>query len=298
VNKQRVIDKRVSEPGVSEPGLSQPGVTGTTAIPLDARPGVSTVQQWWVLTTRMIIPTLRNGELPTQIIGSIVFTIGYYLPLKELMGSVQPLSSYAQYLTPLIVLQAIWFAAISAAFRSATDSVQGINRRFRAMPIASQVPFASRMTASIYRCCIALAVSVGCGHAIGFRFHEGVLYTLGFLAFTLLIGASLAVIGDLIGIATQNPEATAPLMLVPQLTLGLACVGLQPVERFPDWIQGFVRNQPLSQWVYGLQALAGDTTGNAPEVSWSVLTPGLAWALGSIVVAGSLHAVVSRRRRS
>jgi ABC-2 type transport system permease protein len=268
-----------------------------SAIPHAARPGASTVQQWWVLTTRMIIPTLRNGELPTQIIGSIVFTIGYYLPLKELMGAVQPLSSYAQYLTPLIVLQAVWFAAISAAFRSATDSVQGINRRFRAMPIAPLTPFVSRMTASMYRCVVALAVSVGCGHVIGFRFHEGVLYAAGFVGLALLIGAALAVIGDLIGIATQNPEATAPMMLVPQLTLGLACVGLQPVERFPDWIQGFVRNQPLSQWVYGLQALAGDTTDNAPEATWSVLFPGLAWAIGAILIAGSLHAMVSKRRR-
>lgn len=267
------------------------------AVPHAARPAVSTVQQWWVLTVRMITPTLRNGELATQVIGSIVFTVGYYLPLKQLMGAVQPLSSYAQYLTPLIVLQAIWFAAVSAAYRSATDSVQGINRRFRAMPIASLTPLASRMTASMYRCCIALAVSVVCGHVIGFRFHEGVLYAAGFVGLALLIGAALAFIGDLIGIATENPEATAPLMLVPQLTLGLASVGLQPVENFPDWIQGFVRNQPLSQWVYGLQALAGDSTDAAPEATWSVLAPGLAWAGGSIVVAVVLHARVTRRRR-
>ncbi len=112
-----------------------------------------------------------------------------------------------------------------------------------------------------------------------------------------LIGAGLALIGDLIGVATQNPEATAPMMLVPQLTLGLASVGLQPVERFPEWIQGFVRNQPLSQWVYGMQALAGDTTDAAPQATLSVLGPGVAWAVGVIVVAGLLHALVSRRRR-
>lgn len=268
-----------------------------SAIPTGPRPSVSNVQQWWVLTVRMIIPTLRNGELATQVIGSIVFTIGYYLPLKEMMGAAQPLSNYGQYLTPLILLQAIWFAAVSAAFRSATDSVQGINRRFRAMPIASLTPLGSRMTASLYRCCIALVVSVACGYVIGFRFHQGPLYIAGFVGIVLLIGAALAIIGDLIGIATQNPEATAPLMLVPQLTLGLASVGLQPVERFPDWIQGFVRNQPLSQWVYCLQALAGDSTDAAPGVTWSVLTPGLAWAIGSIVIALALHGVVNRRRR-
>jgi ABC-2 type transport system permease protein len=268
------------------------------AIPLGKRPPVSAIQQWWVLTVRMITPTLRNGELATQIVGSIVFTIGYYLPLKQMMGAVQPLSGYAQYLTPLIILQAIWFAAISAAFRSATDSVQGINRRFRAMPIPSVAPLASRMTASMYRCCIALAVSVACGYVIGFRLHLGIASIIGFVALALLIGAALAIIGDLIGVATQNPEATAPMMLIPQLTLGLASVGLQPVERFPEWIQGFVRNQPLSQWVYGLQALAGDSTDAAPEVSFSVLAPGVIWAVASIVVALTLHVLVSRRRQS
>jgi ABC-2 type transport system permease protein len=245
----------------------------------------------------MIMPTLRNGELATQVVGSIIFTVGYYIPLKQFMGAAQAMSTYAQYLTPLIVLQAIWFAAVSAAFRSATDSVEGINRRFRAMPIASLTPLASRMTASMYRCAIALVVSVTCGHVIGFRFHGGVVNAAGFCLLVLLIGAALAFIGDLIGIATQNPEATAPVMLVPQLTLGLASVGLQPVERFPEWIHPFVRDQPLSQFVYALQAMAGDSTSAAPEVTWSVIGPALAWVVGIMVIVVSLHAWVSARRR-
>lgn len=273
-------------------------MTVSSPVPAGVRPATSTLRQWWVLTVRMIMPTLRNGEFATQIVGSIVFTVGYYLPLKQLMGLAQPMSNYAQYLTPLIVLQAIWFAAMSAAFRSATDSVQGINRRFRAMPIARLTPLASRMTASMYRCVIALVVSVACGHVIGFRFHNGLLYAVGFCALVLLIGAMLALLGDLIGLATQNPEATAPLMLVPQVTLGLASTGLQPVERFPDWIQGFVRNQPLSQFVYALQALAGDSNpGAAPEADWAVLSPTLYWIGGMLVLTIALHTWVSARRR-
>ncbi|HZN83855.1 MAG TPA: ABC transporter permease [Mycobacterium sp.] len=271
-------------------------MTDTTTAELTVRPTASTIQQWWVLTVRMLTPTLRNGELATQIVGSIVFTIGYYIPLKQIMGAAQGMSSYAQYLTPLIVLQAIWFAAVSAAFRSATDSVQGINRRFKAMPIASLTPLASRMSASMYRCCVALTVSVACGHVIGFRFHDGVVHAVGFCVLVLLIGAALAFIGDLIGVATQNPEATAPLMLVPQVTLGLASTGLQPVERFPEWIQPFVRNQPLSQFVYALQALAGDSTSAAPEVRWSVIGPALAWVAGMILISVGLHMRVSKRR--
>ncbi len=271
-------------------------MTNTFAIPLEERPATSTVQQWWVLTVRMITPTVRNGELLTQVIGSIVFTVGYYIPLKQLMGMAQSMSSYAQYLTPLIVLQAIWFAAVSAAFRSATDSVRGINRRFKAMPIMSLTPLASRMSASMYRVVVALVVSVICGYVIGFRFHGGAVHTLGFCLLVLLIGAVLAFIGDLIGVWTENPEATAPVMLLPQVTLGLASVGLQPAERFSEWIQPFVRNQPISQFVYALQALAGDTTAAAPEVSWPVIGPALAWIAGTLVIVIWLHARVSARR--
>ncbi len=265
------------------------------AIPSAVRPVPSTRGQWWTLTTRMIAPTLANGELATQVIGSIVFTVGFYLPLKNILGAVQPMSSYAQYLTPLIVLQAIFFAAVSAAFRSAIDALAGINRRFRAMPMNRLTPLSARMTASMYRCVVALVVSLVCGHIIGFRFHGSLWHTAGFIGLTLLIGAALALMGDFIGAATRNPEATAPLLLVPQVTLGLASVGLQPVERFPNWIQPFVRDQPLSQWLNALRALAGDSTPAAPPVTWSVIGPALAWVAGIIVVFTWLHARVARR---
>lgn len=265
------------------------------AIPSAVRPIPSTPRQWWALTTRMIAPTLVNGELATQVVGSIVFTVGFYLPLKNILGAVQPMSSYAQYLTPLIVLQAIFFAAVSAAFRSAIDALAGINRRFRAMPMNRLTPLSARMTASMYRCVVALVVSLVCGHIIGFRFHGSLWHTVGFIGLTLLIGAALALMGDLIGAATRNPEATAPLLLVPQVTLGLASVGLQPVERFPNWIQPFVRDQPLSQWLNALRALAGDSTPAAPPVTWSVIGPALAWTAGIIVVFTWLHTRVARR---
>ncbi|WP_313674077.1 antibiotic transporter, partial [Mycolicibacterium sp.] len=190
------------------------------AIPASSRPMPSTPQQWWTLTTRTIVPTLTNGELATQIISSIVFTVGFYLPLKNILGALQPMSSYAQYLTPLIVTQAIFFAAVSAAFRAAIDTLAGIDRRFRAMPMGALTPLGARMTASMYRCVIALVVSLVCGHVIGFKFYGGWLHTIGFVLLALLIGASLALAGDLIGAATRNPEATAPLLLVPQVTLG------------------------------------------------------------------------------
>ena len=247
-----------------------------------------------MLTVRGIVPTLRNGELLTQVAASIMFTVGFYIPLKQFMGAfIQGMSSYAQYLMPLIVLQAIAFASVSAAFRSATDSVQGINRRFNTMPIGPLTPLASRMSASMYRCSVALVVSLVCGHVIGFRFYGGLAHTVAFCLLALMIGAALAFLGDLIGTMSENPEATTHLMLLPQLIFGLLSVGVQPVERFPDWIEPFVRNQPISQFVYALRALAGDSTPAAGEVTWAVMGPALVWVVVLIAVLIPMHARVS-----
>ncbi len=147
------------------------------------------------------------------------------------------MSSYAQYLMPLIALQAISFAAISGAFRSASDAVEGINRRFRALPISRVTPLASRMTASMYRCTVALVISLICGHVIGFRFYAGLLYTVAFCGLVLAIGLTLSFLGEVVGTASRNPDATTHLMMLPQLIFGLLSVGVQPASAFPHWIQ-------------------------------------------------------------
>ena len=142
-----------------------------------ARPKPSPLQQWWVLTIRVIAPTLKSGELLIAMSLSAVFTASLYLPLKQIMTTVVH-GSYAQYVMPMIALQAVFFAAMSAALRSATDSVHGINLRFRAMPIAPMAPLAARMSGNVYRCATALATALLCGYVIGFRFYRSGVYTV------------------------------------------------------------------------------------------------------------------------
>ena len=262
------------------------------------RPATSAFQQWWVLTARTLVPAFRGADMPTQAIASALFTAQFYIPLKNFMGPfIGGMSSYAQYLMAAIAIQAIAFAAVSAAFRSAVDSVQGINRRFKALPLGRLIPLASRMTASMCRVSIALTVSIICGHVIGFRFYGGTSHAVGFVLFALLMGAMLALLGDLIGAWNQNPEATMPIMLVPQLIFGLLSTSLQPVDRFPDWIQPFIRNNPVTHFANTLRALGGDSTTAAPPVTWAVVGLGVAWAVGLIAILLPLHFYVASRRR-
>jgi len=270
--------------------------------PTAAMPRPSTRKQWWVLTIRFIAPTLRNGELITAIGASVAFTVGLYIPFSipwshYVGGASSGVSNnLGQYITPLITLQAVAFAAISSAFRAATDSLQGVNRRFRSMPIAPLTPVLARVSASVYRCAIGLTVSVICGHVIGFRFYRGALFIAGFCVLVIVIGAVLSFGADLIGTATRNPDAMLPLLTLPIFIFGLMSVGILPLKMFPHWVQPVVRNQPISQFVVALRALAGDTTKAAVSVTWPVIAPTLGWLVGFIVILVPSSIIVLSRR--
>jgi ABC-2 type transport system permease protein len=260
------------------------------------RPSPSAVQQWWVLTIRVIAPTIRTGELFIAISLSIAFTASLYIPLKQIMGAVVH-GSYAQWIMPSIALQAVYFAAMSGALRSATDSVHGINRRLASMPIPPAAPMAARMSGNLYRCATALITAIVCGHVIGFRFYRGPVYIVAFCVLVLLIGVTLSFVGDLVGRVSTNPEATTHILLIPELIWGILSVGIQPVEQFPAWIQPIVRNQPHSQFVYSLRAFAGNSAGTAAWPSLSVVGPALAWLAGILTVTAVLYARLLRSRR-
>jgi ABC-2 type transport system permease protein len=270
-------------------------VVVTTALAA-ARPKPSTFGQWWILTTRLVAPTVRNGEVLFAVIASVVFTAGWFIPLNHIMGATSGMSSYAQYLMPLIALQGIAFASVTGALRAATDSVKGVNRRFQSMPIGPLTPLAARMSAGVHRCVVGTAAALISGHVIGFRFYRDLEYTVGFCLLLLLIGVVLSFLADLLGTNSKNPEATTQWLLLPQLIFGLLSVGIQPVERFPGWTQPIVRNQPISQFVYALRALAGDTTSAAGSVTWSVVGPSLAWLVGAMAIMVPLSVIVLRRR--
>jgi ABC-2 type transport system permease protein len=219
-----------------------------------------------------------------------------YFPLKGIMSTVVQ-GSYAQYVMPVIALQAVQFSSMSAAVRSSTDSLEGINVRFGSMPIPALTPVAARMSANVYRCATALATSILFGHLIGFRFYRGAACIVGFCLLVLFIGITLSFVSDLIGVRMKNPQAIVHILLLPMLILGILSVGLQPVDQFPGWLQPFVRDQFNSQFVYALRAFAGDATNSEPWPSWSVIAPSLAWLVGIAAVAVAPYAFALSRRR-
>lgn len=248
----------------------------------------SGLDQWWVLTTRLLRTMARYGELVVAVIAPFVFGLGFYLPLKFVM-QLQGID-YAQFLMPIIVLQSMAFTAISAAQMASQEATTGLTTRLQTMPVAAAVPLLSRMAASMARSVISLIAAIGFGYLIGFRFSAGIGQAALFCATALVISLVLCLGADAIGSLSKSPEATSQALTLPQLILGMLSCGFVPEEGFPEWIRPFVRNQPISQFSFAMRDMAQD------GVTWDVFRPSLFWIAGLIVVCVPAAVWASTRR--
>lgn len=252
------------------------------------RPELSMAGQWLALTGRNVSRMWSTGQLFIAILAPAIFTIGFYLPLRFVM-KFQGVD-YAQFVMPIIVLQAMAFTAISAAGKAALEASNGMNARFQTMPVFAGVPLASRMSASFVHCTISLIAALVYGHIIGFRFSGTPANTAMFVGMSLAIAMTLSLMGDLIGTLSKSPEVTSQALTLPQLILGMFSAGFVPVTQFPEWSQWFVRNQPISQFSISMRAIADGT------VTLHLLTPSILWCVGLFAVFTPLTVWANVRR--
>lgn len=265
---------------------------GPSAIDDIASPWLRTMRQWWTLTARGMLKVLRNGEFLFAFISPAFLALCFYLPLRKVMDSA-PGMDYGQFLMPIIVLQSVGFAATSAAMRSAFDVTGGINTRFRALPMSGAVPFFARSATNG----VLLVVSLLCGAIavllIGWRPGGGVSGTVLLFGIALIIGVLLALLCDGIGLVAGSPEATSQMLGLPTMILGMVSTGFVPEERFPEWIRGFARNQPISQFVEVMRV-----ADSKEPMTWAVAQPTVWWCLGLAIGAAVLLAIGAKKVRT
>ncbi|WP_425297470.1 ABC transporter permease [Nocardia abscessus] len=233
---------------------------------------LSSFAQWRALTGRIIWTMATKGELIVAMVTPLVFTVGFYLPLRYVM-KFQGVD-YAQYVMPIIVLQTMAFTMMSNAQLAAFEAMTGLSTRLQTLPIGTLVPFTARICAGLVRSVTSLTAAVLFGHLIGFRFDAGLGQAVLFCAFSLGVGTVLAIGADALGSLTKSPESLSQALTLPTLIFGMLSCGFVPERNFPEWIRPFVRNQPISQFSFALRDMAAD------GVTWQVLWVPLVWLIG------------------
>ncbi|MHC3002887.1 ABC transporter permease [Gordonia sp. GN26] len=269
---------------MSETMLGSPSSLRT---PAEAR--TRPMQQWWALSVRGISKVFRNGEFVFAFVSPVFLAVCFYLPLSAVMDTYGV--NYGQFLMPIIVLQSVGFAASSAAMRAAFDDTDGINTRFRVLPMPSAVPMFARLSANAVLLVVSLICATVACAVIGWRPMGGLTGTIGLYATALVVGLLIALLADGIGLVAGSPEATSQALMLPTLILGMMSSGFVPVSQFPEWIQPFVRNQPISQFVNVMRA------SDSGVLTWEILQSTVWWCLGMFAAAVVLLGIGNRKVR-
>lgn len=248
---------------------------------------ISSLGQWLALSHRGITHVVKNGEFVFAIISPLFLAVCFYIPLRKMM-SLQGID-YAQFLMPIIVLQAVGFAASSSAMRVSMDHTVGINTRFRVLPMHPAVPPLARLTTNFALLAVSVLFATIICLIIGWRPQGGVTGTLVLYGVIFAFGIIVSLLADGLGMVADGPETTSQLTALPIIILGMCSSGFTPIERFDEWIRPFIRNQPVSQIASAMRGI------NEGEATWDLVGPTVWWCVGLAAAAAGLITIGMRK---
>lgn len=240
-----------------------------------------------VLTASVLRAGLREGQFVFAALSPVIFFLCLYTPMHRRFEGASGVSgmagvpNYSQYVAPVIVVQAVLFAAIVSAEVAGEAARHGTRERLASLPIRRTDPLVARMLGAMIRAFVATATSVAIGAAFGFRFSGSPADVTGFFVLPMVLVVALSLLTDALASTVAHPDSVAQSLTIPALVFTVLSTGLVPAASFPSWIQGFVTHQPISLAADALRAL-----GSGGHVRWIEL---VCWLAG-LLVAGVLAA--------
>lgn len=216
-------------------------------------------------------------KVPAFIVFTIIQPVMFTLLFRYVFGGAIATGAqggYVDYLLPGVIGQTAAFTSFGTAISLAMELKTGVLDRLRAMPIARSAVLLGRLGADIVRLLVTLIIIVGVGYAVGFRFHGGVLAAIAMFGLALLLGLVTCCLSAFIGLAIKDEESVQAFGLIWVFPLTFVSSAFVPTQSMPGWMQAFANNQPITQIVDAMRALAlGTSTGNHVWV-------GILWMLG------------------
>jgi ABC transporter DrrB family efflux protein len=243
------------------------------------------------VTKRNLLHIIRTPRL--LVIGALQPALLLLLFRYVLGGAIKlPHGQYVNYVVPAVFLEAVLIGGLTTSIGLAEDLRSGIIDRFRSLPMARSAVLTGRTLADLSRSLLSLAIMIGLGLLVGFRFHSDAGRIIAGIALIITFGYAFSWMYAAIGLTTKDPETAQVAGILPFFVLMFASNAVVPVATMPSWLQGFARNQPLSVTVSAVRALFE----GGP--SWHWAWQSLAWSGGILLVFFAIALHVYRRATS
>ncbi|NQX58233.1 ABC transporter permease [Paenibacillus qinlingensis] len=218
----------------------------------------------------------------------IIFTLMFtYIFGGAISGDVV---SYLPVIIPGILVQTVITTSIVTGVQLREDMDKGVFDRFKSLPIARIAPLAGALLADTIRYTIATVLTFSMGFIMGYR-PEGGLANVA-IAALLVIFCSWAIswIFAFFGVIARTASSVQGISMLVLFPLTFLSNAFVPVDTMPNWLQWFVKINPISHLVSAVRQLANQGT-----VGWD-LTISLFGAIVIVAIFAPITVIAYMRR--
>lgn len=238
--------------------MTPAAANGQGRVPPKPRPGFSpTVRQSITMACRSLLKIKHTPELLFDItFQPVLFTLMFaYIFGGAIAGDV---SGYLPVLVPGILVQTVMTASVVTGVQLREEMEKGVFDRFRALPIARLAPLAGALLADTVRYAIATALTFAVGFLIGYRpaGDPGFVVLAGLLV--MACAWAISWIFAFFGVVARTASGVQGASMIILLPLTIVSNAFVPIDTMPDWLQAFVRLNPVSRLVSAVRSLAND----------------------------------------
>jgi ABC-type multidrug transport system permease subunit len=213
----------------------------------------------WTVTRRDLI---HWGRQPGQVAVGLLFPVLLVLMFGYLLGggmAVPAGGDYREFLMPGMFAMTMVFGVETTFAAVVTDAAKGVTDRFRSMPMASSAVVTGRATADLLNAVAGLAVLLGCGVAVGWRWHNGVGPALAAVGLLVLLRFAFIWVGIYLALLVRNPQALVAVQILVWPVSFLSSALTSP-DRMPAWLGAVAEWNPLSATASAARELFGNPT--------------------------------------
>ncbi|GAB2868377.1 ABC transporter permease [Actinoallomurus bryophytorum] len=258
--------------------------------------------RWTLVDGRTVVwrNLMQLKSQPGELVGAIIFPAIMVVLFGYVFGSAIKVpggGNYREYLMPGLFAMTALTSLMTTMLAVATDASKGVMDRFRSMPMArSAVPF-GQVGGDILIGVVGLVAMVGCGYAVGWRIHHGILSALAAFGLLILLRYALSWAGVLFGLLVKNEE-TADQMLPLVFPLSMLSNSFVPTAGMPAWLRVISDWNPVSAVVAACRGLFGNPGVPAGHVALPLQHPVVATLLWSTVLLAVFAPLAIRRYRT
>ena len=253
-----------------------------------------TLADTWTLTLRALQFWRRE---PAQIIAGLGFMIMLVVLFAFLFGGAMTVpggGSYLDFLMPGMFVMTMAFGTGETMIAVSQDAERGVTDRFRSMPMSAAAVLLGRAISDMLYASLGLAVMIGCGLVLGWRWHSGPADVALAIGLLLLLRFAVLWAGMWMGLVFTGAAALAIVQTV-MFPFTMVTNTFAPTETMPVWLGTLAEWNPLSATVTAARQLFGNPgIGGDTFVARNAIQLAIAWP--AVIIAVFLPLAVRRYR--